>query len=220
MHLQLDCKTLPDTLQYNVVAEYRGTDKDAGTIIIGGHLDAWETGDGAHDDGAGCAHSVEVMHLVSHQTTRPRHTLRVVMFINEENGLRGGLAMADWVKTHHEHIAAAIETDAGGFTPRGFEFGCKKELYKNIELYKYLFKLYGCDDWDWSAEGSGGADVGPLKGATPLLIEFRPDSQRYFDVHHAATDNISSVSPRELEMGACCIAALFYVLDKTGVNLK
>ncbi len=212
--MKFNCDTLPDKVSYNVIAEIKGSVYPEKIITIGGHLDSWDLGEGAHDDGAGCVQSLEVLHLFKMLGIKPKHTIRAVMFMNEENGLRGGLKYAEEAKRLNEQHLAAIETDAGGFTPRGFDIDAPAHVVSKIKSWEYLLKPYGLHEIE---KGGSGADIGPLKTQNVSLIGYRPDSQRYFDVHHAATDVFEAVNKRELELGAASMAALVYLIDQYGL---
>jgi carboxypeptidase Q len=215
--MQLNCATYPDVLSYNVIGEIRGTEKPNDIILVGGHLDSWDVGHGAHDDGAGCVQSMEVLRILKQMNYRPRHTIRCVLFMNEENGLRGGLEYAAEADRKGEFHLLAIESDAGGFTPRGFGFdgdpAVVDKFFASIEAHEDLFEPYGLT----LSKGGGGADIGPLKSQKGLLSGYIPDSQRYFDYHHTAADTIDAVNRRELELGAASMAALVYLADKYGL---
>lgn len=210
--LEMDCKTLPDITSYNVIGELSGSSKVNEIITVGGHLDSWDVGEGAHDDGAGIIHAMEALRILKQLHYHPKHTIRVVFFMNEENGNRGGMAYSDiGFKNGEQHIAA-LESDRGGFTPRGFDCnGSDAQLnwFKDLSIY---FKPY---DLHYFEKGYGGVDIGPLKSNFPsiLLFGFIPDSQRYFDFHHAETDVFESVNKRELELGCASIATFLYLLD-------
>ncbi len=212
--MKFNCDTLPDKISYNVIGEIKGSVYPEKIITVGGHLDSWDLGEGAHDDGAGCVQSLEVLHLFKLNGIRPKHTIRAVMFMNEENGLRGGYKYAEEAKRLKEQHLAAIETDAGGFTPRGFSIDAPANVVSKIKSWEYLLKPYGLHE---IAKGGSGADIGPLKAPGISLIGYRPDSQRYFDVHHAKTDVFEAVNKRELELGAASIAALVYLIDHYGL---
>jgi carboxypeptidase Q len=212
--MKFNCDTLPDKISYNVIGEIKGSVYPEKIITVGGHLDSWDLGEGAHDDGAGCVQSLEVLNLFKLNGIRPKHTIRAVMFMNEENGLRGGYKYAEEAKRLKEQHLAAIETDAGGFTPRGFSIDAPPNVIAKIKSWEYLLKPYGLHD---IGKGGSGADIGPLKAPGISLIGYRPDSQRYFDVHHAATDVFEAVNKRELELGAASIAALVYLIDQYGL---
>jgi hypothetical protein len=185
--------------------------------LVGGHLDSWDVGHGAHDDGAGCTQSMDVLRILKQLGYRPRHTIRCVLFMNEENGLRGGKKYAEEAERKGEFHLAAIESDAGGFTPRGFSFegdeSVADEFFNKVSAYEALFEPYGMK----FTRGGSGADIGPLRGMKSLLSGYSPDSQRYFDYHHAESDTFDKVNKRELELGAASMAALVYLLDKHGL---
>ncbi len=215
--IQLNCQTLPDMPSANVIGEIRGTERPNDIIIVGGHLDSWDVGHGAHDDGAGVMQSMDVLRVLKTLVYKPRHTIRCVLFMNEENGLRGGKAYAAEAERKGEFPLASIETDAGGFTPRGFGFDGEEAVFgaffEKIMTYAPLFEPYGLK----LAKGGSGADIGPLKGMKGLLSGYSPDSQRYFDYHHAESDTFDKVNKRELELGTASMAALIYLIDKYGL---
>ena len=214
--LQTNGLFLPDTIGHNVIAVLKGTEFPDEIITIGGHLDSWDVNEGAHDDGAGIVHTMEILRSMKAIGYQPKHTIRFVLFANEENGLRGGLKYAEQAKANHEKHIFALESDEGGFTPRGFGFTTKnKEQLAKIQSWLPLLQPYGTDRL---IMGGGGADIGPLSSAfgTPLagLI---PDPQRYFDVHHARSDVFENVNKRELLLGAVNMAALIYLVDQYGL---
>jgi hypothetical protein len=204
------CKTLPDAPSFNVIGEITGSTFPDSYIVVGGHLDSWDLGDGAHDDGAGIVQSIEVARLLKLNKIQPKHTLRVVLFMNEENGLRGGKKYAEEAKNNNEIHVAALESDSGGFTPRGFSFDKSGAQYDLFMSWKSLLAPYGLHD---IGIGGSGADISPLKNGSISLFGYRPDSQRYFDYHHAETDTFDKVNKRELELGAASMTSLVYLLD-------
>jgi hypothetical protein len=208
-------KFLPDTIGHNVIGELTGTEFPDQIITIGGHLDSWDPAEGANDDGAGVVHTMEVLRALKALGYKPKHTIRFVLFSNEENGLRGGNKYADEAKTKNEKHIFALESDAGGFSPRGFSFGGMPEQLKKVQSWISLLYPYGVYE---ITPGGGGADVGPLNEnlKTPVA-ELAPDSQRYFDYHHARNDIFENVNKRELELGAINMAALIYLVDKYGL---
>lgn len=201
-------------LSYNVVGELRGTEFPKSFITVGGHLDSWDVGHGAHDDGAGCVQSIEVLRLFKGTGIKPRHTIRAVMFMNEENGGRGGRMYAREAKRKNENHLFAIESDAGGFVPLGFGFSGDSSAISKIMSRKDLFVPYHIHEFEW---GGGGADIEHLKDYCKVLSGLNPDSQRYFNYHHAATDMIEAVNKRELILGAAAMGALIYLIDKYGL---
>ncbi len=210
-------RILPDAVSYNVIGEIKGSEFPEEIILVGGHLDSWDVGGGAHDDGAGCVHSLEVINALNKLNYRPKRTIRCVMFMNEENGLGGGLAYAEESNKNNEFHIAAIESDAGGFTPRGFSCTSEDEVFKKLFTNFKAFEDF-LSPYDLSLkQGGGGADINPLKSQKGLLIGFRPDSQRYFDYHHTSIDRIDAVNPRELKMGAAAITSLVVLIDKYGL---
>lgn len=208
------CTMLPDVPSFNVIGEIRGSSFPAEIITVGGHLDSWDLAEGAHDDGAGCVQSIEILRAFKSTGIQPKRTIRAVMFMNEENGGRGGDKYLELAKLNKENHVFALESDAGGFSPRGFSLDMKEGQANKIRQWKNLFYPYGV--YDFSASGSG-SDIGPLKETGAALAGLRPDSQRYFDVHHASTDVFENVSRRELHLGALNMAALIYLVDKYGL---
>ena len=206
---------LPDTIGHNVIGELIGSQFPDEIITIGGHLDSWDPAEGAHDDGAGCVQTVEMLRAFKALGYKPKRTIRFVLFANEENGLRGGNKYAEEAKAKNEKHIFALESDAGGFTPRGFSFGGSPEQLKKLQSWVPLLYPYGVYE---ITDGGGGADIGPLNRTfkTPVA-ELGPDSQRYFDYHHARNDVFENVNKRELELGAVNMAALIYLIDKYGL---
>ncbi len=214
-YMESHCEILEDAPSFNVVGELRGSEYKDQVIVVGGHLDSWDLAQGAHDDGAGCVQSIEVLRILKSMGYKPKRTLRAVMFMNEENGGRGGAKYAEMaMKTKNKHIAA-IESDRGGFTPRGFTISADTATRRKIQQWKPLLEPYGLTDF--SQEG-GGADIGPLAPQGTALIGFLPDSQRYFNYHHTQADTFDKVDKRELELGSASMAALVYLIDKYGLK--
>ncbi len=219
VHIEMSCKNLPDKLSHNVVADIIGSTYPDEYILIGGHLDSWDLGEGAHDDGAGSVHSIEVLRLFKELGIRPKYTLRCVLYMNEENGPNGAIQYAKESKEKGWKHLAAIESDRGGFTPRGFSFDgipdIQENTLKEVEKWAELLDPYGLHHLD---KGFGGVDIGYLREQNVPLIGFVPDSQRYFDHHHASNDVFEEVNKRELELGAASITSLVYLLDKYGLK--
>ncbi|MFT3826965.1 MAG: M20/M25/M40 family metallo-hydrolase [Chitinophagaceae bacterium] len=214
--LKTNAQTLPDTTGHNVIGELVGSEFPNEYITVGGHLDSWDPAEGAHDDGAGCVQSIEVLRALKALGYKPKHTIRVVLFANEENGTRGGRKYAADAKAKNEKHIFALESDEGGFTPRGFGVTAPAAQMLKILSWASLFRPYGVLEWP---AGGGGADIGPLGSTfgTPLA-GLQPDSQRYFDLHHARNDVFEAVNKRELELGAVNMAALIYLVDKYGLQ--
>ncbi len=209
-YLKQRCKTLPDAPSFNVIGEITGSEFPDKYIVIGGHLDSWDLGEGAHDDGTGVVQSIEVLRLFKETGIKPRHTLRAVLFMNEEFGLRGGKKYAAEAKLKNEIHVAALESDAGGHTPRGFSYDGNKENMDEFMSWKPLLEPYGLHEW---SVGYAGADISPLKNGIISLSGYKPDSQRYFDYHHAATDTFDKVNKRELHLGAAAMTSLVFLMD-------
>jgi len=211
LYMQMNCESRPDTLSYNVVGQIHGSELRDQIIAVGGHLDSWDVGEGAHDDGVGCVHSIEALRLLKVNGYQSRRSLRAIMFMNEENGLRGGDEYARLAKELKENHFAAIESDRGGFSPRQFNVEADSLVIADMQKWLPLFEPYGVHS---IKAGGSGADVGRLRGNAEALLGFVPDSQRYFDFHHANSDVLEAVNRRELELGSAAIAALIYLLDQ------
>ncbi len=207
---------LPDADENNVVAEIKGAQFPDEIITIGGHLDSWDVNEGAHDDGAGIVQTMEVLRAMKASNYVPKRTIRFVLFANEENGGKGGAKYAELAKLNNEKHIFALESDEGGFTPRSIGITSSAEQFKKFQTWSSLLKPYGTE----ITTGGGGADIGPLKSAMKevVLSSLIPDSQRYFDLHHAKTDVFENVNKRELLLGAANIAAIIYLVDQYGVN--
>jgi len=213
-YFQQNCKKFDDAISYNVIGEIKGSEKPDEIIIVGGHLDSWDLGQGAHDDGTGSVQCMEVLRLFKTCGIRPKRTIRTVLFMNEENGLRGGLKYAELSALNNEKHIAAIETDAGGFMPRFFGVSVDGKILDKISTWQPLLEPYGIQK---ITNGGGGADIGPLKKQGTVLIGFHPDSQRYFDYHHTDADTFDKVNKRELQFGVVTIAGLLYLLSEYGL---
>ena len=214
--LRTNGQMLPDTIGHNVIGELKGTDLADQIITIGGHLDSWDVNEGAHDDGAGIVQTMEILRTMKALNYQPKRTIRFVLFANEENGMRGGNKYAELAKQNNEQHVFALESDAGGFTPRAIGISATSpEQFKKMEQWASLLKPYGTE----IRAGGGGADIGPLKNvnASIVLAGLVPDSQRYFDLHHAKTDVFENVNKRELLLGAVNMAAIVYLVDQYGV---
>jgi|TARA_B100000927_G_scaffold80191_1_gene64138 hypothetical protein len=213
-YLKQDCKNLPDVKSYNVIGEIKGSDFPNEIIVVGGHLDSWDLGDGAHDDGAGIVQSMEVLNIFNKISYKPKRTIRVVLYMNEENGLRGGITYAKNAKNKKENHVFALESDAGGFSPRGFSFEASDNQFKKIKSWETYFHPYLTDRFTL---GGSGADIGPLRNGKIVLAGLRPDSQRYFEYHHTANDTFEAINKRELELGAAAMTSMIYLVDQHGL---
>jgi carboxypeptidase Q len=217
LYLRTTCKELPEVTSYNVIGEIRGTEKPDEIIAFGGHLDSWDIGEGAHDDGIGVVQTMEVLRLFKALGIKPKHTIRVVVFMDEEMAQRGAARYAESAKPPEagktKHIAA-IETDRGGFTPTGFSIDASPEQVKKIREWKSLLIPYGLYSLE---KGGSGVDIRDLKPLGIPLIALVTDSQRYFDYQHAANDTFDKVNEREMQLGSASIAALVWLIDKYGL---
>ncbi len=205
---------LPDTIGHNIIGEIKGSQFPNEYITVGGHLDSWDVNEGAHDDGTGVVQTIEVMRALQALGYQPKHTIRFVLFANEENGLRGGTKYAEEAKEKGEHHIFALESDNGGFTPRGFSLVANAAQSQKIKGWRDLLEPYGTYEFLTGA----GSDVTPLNSTQGVPVgELLPDSQRYFDLHHARNDVFEAVDKRELELGAVNMAGLIYLIDKYGL---
>ncbi len=213
LYLNMNCKMLPNELSYNVVGEIKGSKKPNEIIMVGGHLDAWDNGQGAHDDGAGVVQAIEILAMYKNQNIKPIHTIRAVAFMNEENGGAGGKAyFEDCKKNKLKHIAA-LESDAGGFSPRGIAVDTTMGAYHTMLTWKSLLDPYFVQ---YVNKGGHGADIEYLKKIGVPLIGFEPDGQKYFDYHHTADDTFDKINKRELEISAGVIGSIVYLIDTKG----
>ncbi|MEA1875691.1 MAG: M20/M25/M40 family metallo-hydrolase [Bacteroidota bacterium] len=213
--LRSTCQTYPDVPSHNVIGEIRGSEFPDEIITIGGHLDAWDIGEGAHDDGGGCMQAIEVLRLFNATGIRPNHTIRAVMFMDEEVAQRGGKAYAEAAMAKGEKHIAAMESDRGVLTPRSVTIGTDPVRFEKALQWEYLFKPYDLK----IVKGGGGVDISPLRKVNPDLVYLGmlPDAQRYFRFHHSAFDTFEQVDRREMQMGAAAMTALVYLFDKYGL---
>ena len=214
LFMELSCKQLDDTISYNVIGEIKGQEFPDEIVLVGGHLDSWDIGEGAHDDGAGVVQSLQVLETFKKLKLKPKRTLRCVMYMNEENGNRGGKHYASMVRKTGEKHLFALESDRGGFSPRGFSIDGTKIQLEYLQSFEKLFKPYQLHVF---SKGYSGVDIGPLKDGKLCLVGLIPDSQRYFDFHHSKADVFENVHKRELELGASAISSIVYLVDKYGL---
>ena len=214
-YFKTTCKKYPDVKSHNVIGEIRGTKYPEEIIVFGGHLDGWFNTEGAHDDGAGCIQSIEVLRLLQKLNIKPNRTLRAVMFMDEEVEQRGGNKYAEVAKQKNEKHYFALESDRGALVPRGFGFDVSDTNFQKLKTFEKYFKPYGIDNFK---RGGGGVDIGPLKAQNVPLGSLIPDCQRYFDYHHSDNDTFEQINLRELQMGSAAIAALIYLIDKFGID--
>lgn len=214
-YLKLSCQSFDDVLSYNVIGEITGSEHPEKIMIVGGHLDSWDLADGSQDDGAGVVQSMEVLELFKKLNYKPKNTIRAVLFMNEENGGKGGKKYEEVAKLNKENHIFALESDSGGFSPRGFSFECDDYNFKKVLSWNYLFEPYLLHSF---VKDHTGSDISPLTSSKLVKAGLKPDSQRYFDYHHAANDTFDAVNKRELELGAAAMASLVYLFDKYGID--
>jgi len=204
VHLKMEARFLPDAESANVVAELKGREKPDEIVVVGGHLDSWDVGQGAHDDGGGCIVSWEVARLLKELNLRPRRTIRVVLFTNEENGVRGGNGYRDAHKAEVAKHILAIESDIGVFRPTGFGLSDKASPQARADFVEIAKLLSGIRADRIDADGEG-TDIGPIMREGVTGASLNVDASHYFDIHHTQADTFDKVNPQEL---AACVAAM------------
>ena len=214
-YFKQSCKQMEEVISYNVIGEIKGSTHPENIIVVGGHLDSWDLADGSQDDGAGVVQSMEVAHIFKNIGYHPKNTIRVVLFMNEENGGRGGIKYQELAQKNNENHIFALESDSGAFAPRGFSFETDDANMDKILSWKPLFEPYLIHSF---TKGHSGSDIEALTSTKIVKAGLRPDSQRYFDYHHAANDRFDTVDKRELELGAATMAALLYLIDQNGIQ--
>ncbi|MGR3857972.1 M20/M25/M40 family metallo-hydrolase [Chryseobacterium indologenes] len=208
--LNSNCGMKGEKLSHSVIGEITGK-KDQSVIVVGGHLDSWDVGEGAHDDGAGIVQSIEVLRTFKKLGIQNNHTIRAVCFANEENGTKGGKQYGKTVKENNEKHIFAIESDAGGFSPRGISLEMDEPQRNQIKSWVNLFLPYGVYNFEGKYSGS---DIAPLHEMGVPTAELVPDPQRYFDIHHTEEDTFEKVNRRELLLGSTVMTQLIYMIDK------
>jgi hypothetical protein len=211
--MELSCRMLEDSQSYNVIGDIIGSAYPDEYIVVAGHFDSWDKGDGAHDDGAGCIQALEVPDLFKRLGIRPKRTIRCVFYINEENGIRGAKEYARVADSLGLYHLAAIESDRGAFTPRGFFVEADTAIISELNQWLPYFQKAGIE---WVRKGGSGVDISYIPGVK-ALIGYVPDSQRYFDFHHSDNDVFEAVNPREFELGSAAMAILTYLLSEEGI---
>ncbi len=215
VYFRTDCEELPEKTSYNVIGEIKGSAYPDEIILVGGHLDSWDLGEGAHDDGAGIIHAMEVLRIYKALNIKPEHTIRFVAFMDEEISQRGGIKYAEVVRLKGEKHIAAIESDAGGSVPQGFIMEGTEKQFNKISSFKDLLLPYGI--YFFRAGGSA-VDISFLRDLGFPRIGLICDSQRYFDYHHSGNDTFENIHPRELKLGGAVLTALVYLIDKYGAE--
>ncbi len=214
VNLKLSAAPHADVPSFNVVGELTGRDLPQEYVVVGGHLDSWDLGPGAHDDGAGVVQSIEVVRILKALGLRPRRTVRVVLFMAEEFGGIGAKDYAAQVKAKGEKHVAAIESDSGGFAPVGFDVAGTNAQVAAVKRFAPYLGLFHADAIE---KGGSGTDVAPLGPLGAVTIGYRPVSTHYFDFHHSARDRLEAVNAEDLEDGAAAMATLAYLLAEKGI---
>jgi carboxypeptidase Q len=216
--LRTNCLMLPDTIGHNIIGEIKGSEFPGEIITIGGHMDSWDPAEGASDDGTGMVQSIEIIRAFKAIGYKPKRTIRIVLFANEENGGRGGDKYAEEAKSKNEKHIMAMESDGGAEYPRGFGCGMTKEQFAKVAPWKKYFEPYDAGKFSFSEGAGQGSDIGPLQTIFKAAqFGLNTTGQRYFDLHHSAIDVFENVNAQELHLGAAVMAAMVYLVDKYGL---
>ena len=211
LRLKMEAKFLPDAESANVVAELRGSEKPDEVVVLAGHFDSWDVGQGAHDDGGGCIIAWEAVRLLKELGLRPRRTIRVVLYTNEENGLRGGNAYRDAHRAELAKHIFAIESDSGTYRPEGLGLAASAPPQVRSNLLE-IAKLLSGIGADGIASSGGGADIGPIMREGVLGASLDVDGSHYFDIHHTASDTLDKINPRDLQLCVATMAVFAYTI--------
>ena len=212
--IKMNCKSTGEKTAHNIIAEIKGIKNPGNIILAGAHLDSWHLGQGAHDDGAGCIHVMDVLRIFNSLQIHPNNTIRVCLFADEEISQQGAKIYAESVRHKTEKYIAAIESDRGGMVPVGFTIDAADAIVHRFVSFKKYFLPYLINRFE---KGHGGTDINPLKVFNVPLIGFLPESQRYFEYHHSANDTFEQVHLRELQLGSAAVASLVYLIDSYGL---
>lgn len=217
LKLNVDVEKVEKVTTYNLIADFKGAEKPDEYILIGAHIDSWYNTSGAHDDGAGCVQVVDIIRIFRDLNYQNKRSVRVVLFMDEELFQTGADAYAFYSKENKIKYCAAIESDAGGFSPRSFAIDGSESVFSKISSFQLLLKPYGIY---YIYKGGTDVDIERLKQFNVPLIGNKPDVQRYFDYHHSSSDTFDKVNFRELQLGTCTLAGLVYLIDKYGLSSK
>ncbi|HJU91535.1 MAG TPA: M20/M25/M40 family metallo-hydrolase, partial [Pyrinomonadaceae bacterium] len=211
LRLKMDAKFLPDAESANVIAELKGSESPDEIVLISGHYDSWDVGQGAHDDGGGCIAAWEAARLLKELGLKPRRTIRVVLYTNEENGLRGGNAYRDAHRAELPKHVLAIESDSGIYRPEGLGLAetAPAQVRANLREIAKLLSGIGADG---IAATGGGADIGPIMREGVPGASLDVEGSRYFDIHHTPADTLDKVNPRDLALCVATMAVMAYVV--------
>jgi carboxypeptidase Q len=219
LHLRMDAKFLPDAESANVIAELKGSEKPDEIVLVSGHYDSWDVGQGAHDDGGGCIVAWEAVRLLKELGLRPRRTIRVVLYTNEENGLRGGNAYRDAYRADLAKHILAIESDSGIYRPEGLGLAVAAPGQARANLIE-IGKLLSTIRAHRIAADGGGADIGPIMREGVIGASLDVDGSRYFDIHHTAADTLDKISREDLALCVATMAVYAYVVADMPGTLK
>jgi carboxypeptidase Q len=210
IRLQMEAQMLPDAESANVVAELKGGEKPEECVVMGGHFDSWDVGSGSTDDGGGCIATWSALRVLKNLNLRPRRTIRVVLFTNEENGMRGGLAYRDQHRNELANHVLMLESDSGVFNPLGFGFSGNDKARGTVLEIVSLLRGIGIDR---VSGGGGGADIGPavMEGRIPSM-SLEGDMNEYFRIHHTSADTVDKIRPTDLAMAVAATAVMTYVV--------
>jgi hypothetical protein len=212
VHLEMEARTLPDADSANVIGEIPGREKPEEVVVIGGHIDSWDVGAGAQDDGSGIITALEAAYLIHKLGLQPRRTLRVVFWTNEENGGMGGEAYRDWVGDQVKNHVAAIEMDGGAEKPAGFGISGRSDMQGMLARVREIGRLLERIDAGSIQSGGGGADISPLMRDGVPGLAVRTVGTHYFDWHHTRADTIDKVKLEDLRANIAAMAVMAYVL--------
>jgi carboxypeptidase Q len=229
VHLEMGAENRPDALSHNVIGEIRGRERPDEVVVVGGHIDSWDVGAGAQDDGGGCVIAMESLRLMKRLGIKPRRTVRVVLWTNEENGTRGANAYADSLGALIGHHVAAIETDGGVERVTGFDIGVNRfgtdstdtvRTAAAIAKLQPIMPLLAGLGADRLGPGGGGADIGPLMKKGVLGLGHRTTMEHYFDWHHTPADMLDKVDPIALRKNVAALAVMVYALAEMPERLS
>ena len=217
LRLVLSGKWYPDAPSANVVGEIVGREKPEEIVLMGAHIDSWDVGQGAHDDGTGCAIVMQALTVLRKLGLKPRRTIRVVLFTNEENGLRGAFQYAEDHKSEVANHVMAMESDSGGFHPQGFSVQSKNP--KVLKVTEQIVKLLEPIGANRARSGGSGADLIPLVRAGVPGMGLWVKGDQYFDYHHTAADTLDKVNAEHLAKNVAAVAVLVYVVAEMEARL-
>jgi carboxypeptidase Q len=219
LRLRMGARLLPDAESANVVAELKGSERPEEIVLVGGHLDSWDVGQGAHDDGGGCVAAWETIRLLKSLGLRPRRTIRAVLYTNEENGLRGGNAYRDAHRAELANHLLAIESDSGVYRPTGFGLDDTAAPQVRADLREIAGLLSGIRADRIDPDG-GGADIGPIMREGVPGMSLNVDGTHYFDIHHTEADTFDKVDPQEFAACVATLAVMAYVVADMPPRLR